>query len=322
MEEEPIRSKDVSLSLFGDCYKLLRQYPVIAVFVAFSVIGTCASIIIMIDQLSWIESTVSDLSFVSDTVATPIAAYLGIAGIFFLATFVVSFCNVAIIRCTKDIIDGEQPSLGRSMKEAVRGMSAILLHSIIMGVIGFLIAVVEREGSLVAKVTVYLFGISYALLSFFAFQAMVLGSKGPVSMYFKSAEVSKERFGDITRVSLGLYGLIYLIANLTLGIILLLLVLGLVLEWLGIELLALAVARLFLLLRMPDDTFLVAGVVLLVPILLIPVGSNFAAMLKTAMYVDTVEGRSPEILEQSVEYVNEVNRGEEESEFKPTETVQ
>lgn len=311
MEEESVRSKDVSLSLFGDCYGLLRQYPVFFVFVAFSVTGTCASILIMIGQLSWIESTISGLSFVSGSAATPIAAYLGIAGIFFLATFVVSFCNVAIVRCTKDIIDGERPSLLRATTEAVRGLPGIFLHSLIVGTIGFLLAVVEREGSPVAKLTVYFFGASYALLSFFAFPAMVLGSKGPVGMYSKSAEVSKGRFGDITRVSLGLYGLIYVVANLALGMILLLLLLGLVLEWLGIESLALAVAHLFLLFTMPNDTFLVAGVVLLLPILLIPIGSNFAAILKTVMYVETVEGREPEILSESAESFDRFNREKE-----------
>jgi len=47
---------------------------------------------------------------------------------------------------------------------------------------------------------------------------------------------------------------------------------------------------------------------------------HFAAVLKTVLYVDTVEGHRPEVLKQSVKYVDELNQ-EDESDFKPTETV-
>jgi|GEM_PF-3647245 len=47
---------------------------------------------------------------------------------------------------------------------------------------------------------------------------------------------------------------------------------------------------------------------------------HFAAFLKTVMYVETVDGRRLEILEQSVERVDELNE-EDESDFDPMETV-
>jgi hypothetical protein len=239
--------------------------------------------------------------------ATPLAAYLGIAGIFFLGTFVVSFCNVATIACTKDIIDGTQPSAARATSEAVYALPAILLHSVILGTIGFLLAVVEREGSPVTKVSVYILGVSYSLLSFFALPAVVLDSEGPVSMYSKSGKVAKERFGDIAKVSIGVYGLIYAVANISLGLMIVPVILIIVFNWLGFESLIIAAGYALYVFTIPNGTYLVGAMVLSIPIMLIPLGSNFSSILKTVLYTEAVEGHQPEILGESISRVDEYN---------------
>lgn len=306
-QEDSVRGIDVSLGLFREGFEILRRHRVFIPLIALSLVGTYASVLIMIDQLWFIELYISNLSFVPDSMATPLAAYSGIAGVFFMIAFVVSFCNVAIVRCAKEVMDGEQPSLLRATGEATKAMPAILLHSIIMGSIGFLLALVEREGSSVTKATVYLFGVSYGLLSFFALQAVVLDSKGPVSMYSKSAEIAKNRFGDVVKVSLGTYGLVYVVANIALGVMIIPIIIAVVFNSLGIESVTLAALYVFSVFAMPDGTYLVGGVLLSIPILLIPLASNLGAVLKTVLYTEAAESRQPEVLDKSVRRVDEYN---------------
>lgn len=229
-----------------------------------------------------------------------LAAYIVIGISFFSVLTVVSFFNTILISCTKRIIDNKPPKLWYGVATAVRNLPAILVYSAVTALVGVVLKAAEKRFSLVSRLVVYLLGASYVVLSFFALPSAVLGSENPIGMYSSSASIVRERFGDTTQVSLGIFVVGYIVAN---GILLLvyspiLLVLLAVLLSRGNESMIFLAERIAHIYTETTAGFVFNLTVITLVCSVMIVSTNFAAVAKTVLYVDTVGEERPEIFEE------------------------
>jgi|GEM_PF-4216480 len=229
-----------------------------------------------------------------------LAAYIVIGISFFSVLTVVSFFNTILISCTKRIIDNKTPKLWYCVATAVRNLPAILVYSAVTALVGVVLKAAEKRFSLVSRLVVYLLGASYVVLSFFALPSAVLGSENPIGMYSSSASIVRERFGDTTQVSLGIFVVGYIVAN---GILLLvyspiLLVLLAVLLSRGNESMIFLAERIAHIYTETTAGFVFNLTVITLVCSVMIVSTNFAAVAKTVLYVDTVGEERPEIFEE------------------------
>ena len=309
--------------IYKDCSSLLREHTKMAsvvvispitVFISwFAVLGSMLPLDRFRPPVARAKQAVPMGEYVGTDV---LLAYLMILVFIFVASFVTSLYNVIIVSYVKDIIDGKSPSVVRGLTASFRNLPVLVVTSLLMSLVGFVILLGERSNSSVGRLSAYLFGASYAVLTFFALPAAVLGSENALTMYKRSASLVKERFGDVTKVSLGVYVAGYGIAATIAGIPMMATTVLILVEVVSPE-----VARSGIILLASTPGLVVSGIFFLTGVSSFIFALHFAAILKTVLYVDTVEGRRPEVLEQSAEYVEELNQ-EDESDFKPTETVQ
>ena len=229
-----------------------------------------------------------------------LAAYIVIGISFFSVLTVVSFFNTILISCTKRIIDNKTPKLWYCVATAVRNLPAILVYSAVTALVGVVLKAAEKRFSLVSRLVVYLLGASYVVLSFFALPSAVLGSENPIGMYSSSASIVRERFGDTTQVSLGIFVVGYIVAN---GILLLvyspiLLALLAVLLSGGNESMIFLAERIAHIYTETTAGFVFNLTVITLVCSVMIVSTNFAAVAKTVLYVDTVGEERPEIFEE------------------------
>jgi hypothetical protein len=309
--------------IYKDCFSLLREHTKMASIVVISPITVFISwfvallIMIPLDRFRPPVARAKQAVPMGEYVGTDIIlAYLMILVFIFVASFVISFYNVIIVSYLKDIIDGEKPSVVGGVTASVRNLPVLVVSSLLMSLVGFIILLGERSNSSVGRLSAYLFGASYAVLTFFALPAAVLDSENFLTMYKRSASLVKERFGDVTKVSLGVYVAGYGIAATIAGIPMMATTVVILVKTVSPEM-----ARRGGILLTSTPSLVVSGIFFLTAISSFIFALHFAAVLKTVLYVETVEGSRPEVLEQSVEYVEELSQ-EDESDFKPTETVQ
>jgi len=205
--------------IYKDCFSLLREHTKMASIVVISPITVFVSwfvallMMLPIDRFRPPVARAKQAVPMGEYVGTDILlAYLMILVFIFVASFVVSFYNVIIVSYVKDVIDGENPSVVRGLTASVRNLPVLVVSSLLMSLVGFVILLGERSNSSVGRLSAYLFGASYAVLTFFALPAAVLGSENVLTMYKRSASLVKERFGEVTKVSLGVYIAGYVIA--------------------------------------------------------------------------------------------------------------
>jgi len=264
-----------------------------------------------------IKETVPIAGYVSTQL---LGAYIMYIIVFLLSSFFLSFCNVALIKCTERITNDNEPSIIDGLSASLANLLPVVASSVLTATVGIILLLAERSGSRAAKITAYALGASYAVVTFFALPVAVLESEGVLGMYSRSASLVRERFGDVVKVGLGVYGVGLLVAGAIMT--------ALILPMLGIAIFGFGfdtpgISFLFegiLFMYNTTGGMIIIGLLMSLAIFSFVVSLSFAAILKTVLYVDTVEGRRPEVLEQSVEYVEELNQ-EDESEFKPTETV-
>lgn len=317
MKGEP-EEKEFNWKIYRDCLKLLREQPKLAIFVILSPILTFISWIPIIytmpmyrapQLIIWIQDTVPLMEFVPPNVLT-VYAYLLM--IMFVSSLVITFCNVGLLVCTKRVIEGKSPGMISGISAGIKHLPAVLLSSILTALIGFIIALAERSNSGAAKVFAYIFGASYGVATFFALPSVVLGSENALTMYGKSVSLVKDRFGEVTRIALGVYASSYVVASLIASIpiaptipIILIKPISPSTTAAGLEI-------------MNSTGYTIFGLIMFsVAISIFIFGLNFAAILKTVIYVDTTEGREPDMLNESVKEIDKQN-GVPDREAKPS----
>ncbi|TGD89054.1 hypothetical protein BayCH28_06665 [Mycolicibacterium sp. CH28] len=194
MFESPKRGWQMTKASWG----VLREHPKLAVFPVFSgiaLIGVTAVLIIPtgLGALAGLGMELSD-----KTMQT--LGYTALFVWYFLCTFVIVFCNAALVGCTMQSFAGQSPTIGSGFASAGKRLPQILGWSLVAATIGVILRLLDTFltdklgfiGELVGSIAAGLWGVA----TYFAVPVVVAEGVGPVRAVKRSSSILRRTWGE------------------------------------------------------------------------------------------------------------------------------
>lgn len=137
--------------------------------------------------------------------------YLGLFGFYFVNYFIVSFFNVALMRCVRMHFLGEEVSLRDGLAFSVKRIGTILLWSVIGATVGTILRVIQQESGIIGKIITGIIGIIWNVATFFVIPVLAYEDTGPIEAVKRSASIMKEKWGESLAGNFS-FGLVQLLA--------------------------------------------------------------------------------------------------------------
>ncbi|HMH31673.1 MAG TPA: DUF6159 family protein [Puia sp.] len=125
--------------------------------------------------------------------------------------FVVAFFNTALIQCTRDYFNGEEPSVKRGLQFSVSRIGAIFSWSLFAATIGFGLRILQENLGFLGKIITGLIGIVWSIATFFVVPIIAYENLGPIDAFKRSTEIMKEKWGESLGATFS-FGLLRLVA--------------------------------------------------------------------------------------------------------------
>jgi hypothetical protein len=190
-------------------------------------------------------------------------------------TFIASFFAAALVAATRTAFHGEEPTVGRAMREAWVHKWPLLAWSVISAIIGVIIQAIESQDNLIARILAGLFAVAWSVMTYFIVPVIVFEDQSISGMFTQSASTFKNTWGE----SIGAMGAI--------NIVTFLLVIPGALLGVGIFLVIPGTVGLL--------TAIAVGFTGVIFGLLI--GKSLTGVAKTALYVYATENTAPEFFD-------------------------
>ncbi|MBS1599479.1 MAG: hypothetical protein JST75_14735 [Bacteroidetes bacterium] len=110
--------------------------------------------------------------------------------------FIVAFFNTALIQCTRDYFNGEQPSVKKGLQFAWSRVGAIFSWSLFAATIGFGLKLLQENLGTVGKIITGIIGIVWSIATFFVVPIIAYENLGPIQAFKRSTQIMKEKWGE------------------------------------------------------------------------------------------------------------------------------
>jgi hypothetical protein len=138
-------------------------------------------------------------------------ALLGVA-FYFVASFIVIFCNAALVAAAVERLRGGDPNVASGLRAAAAHLPQIAGWALIAGTVGLLLqALRSRSDNLLGRIAIGLVGGAWAVMTFFVVPLLVIEGVGPIEAIRRSGGLLRETWGRQVTASFG-FGLVYVAA--------------------------------------------------------------------------------------------------------------
>jgi hypothetical protein len=130
------------------------------------------------------------------TFSTPALAYL--VFLYLASMFLGTFFNVAFYNEILAALSGQPVSVGRGLRFAMTRLKAILMWSLLAGIVGLVIKALEERFGLIGRIVMRLIGVAWSVASVFAVPIIVRDedATNPVQTLKKSADILRRTWGE------------------------------------------------------------------------------------------------------------------------------
>jgi hypothetical protein len=130
------------------------------------------------------------------TFSTPALAYL--IFLYLASMFLATFFNVAFYNEILAALSGQPVSVGRGLRFAMTRLKAILMWSLLAGIVGLVIKALEERFGLIGRIVMRLVGVAWSVASVFAVPIIVRDEEAtnPVQTLKKSADILRRTWGE------------------------------------------------------------------------------------------------------------------------------
>jgi hypothetical protein len=145
-----------------------------------------------------------------------------------LSYFIVIFFNTGLITCAYQRLQGNDPTFGDGISNAVRHIGSISLWSIIAATVGLILRLIADRQGLLGQIAVALVGAAWSLATFFVIPVLVFEDLGPVDAIRRSWDLFKATWGEnvigqagigLVFLGVGFIGFLIMVALLAAGVI-------------------------------------------------------------------------------------------------------
>lgn len=214
-------------SMAGASWSVLKAYPKLALFPVLSGIALIAVSAVLIiptgaGALAGAGMNLSDKAVES-------IVYVALFVWYFLCTFVVVFCNAALISCALQSFAGQPPTIGSGFAAAGKRLPQILGWSLVAATVGVILQALQSMltdklgffGDLLAGI----FSAVWGVATYFVVPVLVTDGVGPIKAIKRSSGILRRTWGESLAGSggLGLISFLFmlpLIALIALGVML------------------------------------------------------------------------------------------------------
>lgn len=143
-----------------------------------------------------VETAAGDSEKPHFTFSTPALAYL--VFLYLASMFLATFFNVAFYNEILAALSGQPVSVGRGLRFAMTRLKAILMWSLLAGIVGLVIKALEERFGLVGRIVMRLIGVAWSVASVFAVPIIVREEEAtnPVRTLKKSADILRRTWGE------------------------------------------------------------------------------------------------------------------------------
>ncbi|WP_319437101.1 DUF6159 family protein [Mycobacterium sp. RTGN5] len=193
-------------SMAGASWSVLKAYPRLALFPVISGIA-----LIGVSAVSIIPAGVGAMAGagmnLSDKAVESIA-YVALFVWYFLCTFVVVFCNAALISCAMQSFAGQPPTIGSGFAAAGKRLPQILGWSLVAATVGVILQALQSLltdklgffGDLLAGI----FSAVWGVATYFVVPVLVTEGVGPIKAVKRSSGILRRTWGESLAGSGGL----------------------------------------------------------------------------------------------------------------------
>lgn len=178
------------LVLTKDSLFLMRHNPKLGLFPLVSGISGLLFLTLFLGITFGIATFSPDIV----TAAALFIVYLGL-------TFISTFFTAGLVHQTRQILEGNEPSLKKGLKGAWQVKKPLLVWAFISATISIVINIVENSDSRAARFFGVIFGVAWTLMTFFVVPTIVFEKPSTRQMFKKSANTFKQTWGE-TPISL------------------------------------------------------------------------------------------------------------------------
>lgn len=195
----------IGAKLALDSLAVIKTHPSL---VAFPILGALAAVGFVIILFLPLAGPV----LVAGRFEFTIVVLLGL--VILLTTFAGSFFTAALVHAANEIFHGRQPTIAGGIRGAAAHWRMLLVWSVISAAVGIILNGLERRGGLGLAIVRAVFGLTWAVVTFFIIPVIVLEDDHSVREVFtRSGRTFADTWGETLTGGLGL-GLITVLAGL------------------------------------------------------------------------------------------------------------
>jgi Family of unknown function (DUF6159) len=179
-------------------WAVLRAHPKLAVFPVFSAIA-----LVGVTAVMAVPTGLGAMAGVGAELSGKTMEVLGYVALFvwyFLCTFVIVFCNAALIGCAMQGFAGQSPTIGSGFAAAGKRLPQILGWSLVAATVGVILRALQTfltdkigfVGELLGGITAGLWGVA----TYFVIPVVVVEGVGPVRAVKRSSSLLRQAWGE------------------------------------------------------------------------------------------------------------------------------
>ena len=142
-------------------------------------------------------------------------AYIILFAFYFVNYFVMIFFNSALMSCAIIRLKGGNPGIGDGFHSALNRLPQIAGWALVSATVGFIIKMIESRSERLGQFVAGLIGMAWSITTYFVIPVLVVERKNPFEAIKRSVGILRETWGESLVANLGI-GLIMLLVTLPL----------------------------------------------------------------------------------------------------------
>lgn len=139
-------------------------------------------------------------------------SYLLLFAYYLINFFIITFFNVALVYCARQIFQGEKPNAMEGIRFAQSRIGTIALWSAIAATVGTMLKVVQDNFGLIGKIIIGIIGMVWSVATFFVVPVLAYEDASPMEAINRSAAIMKEKWGESIGANFS-FGLFYFVGT-------------------------------------------------------------------------------------------------------------
>lgn len=200
-------------TMVGASWAVLKDYPKLAVFPVFSGIALIGVTAVLAVPAGLGTAVGVELNLSDNTMQS--LAFVALFVWYFLCTFVIVFCNAALIACALQRFEGKTPTVGSGFTAASKRLPQILGWSLVAATIGVILqaiqSVLSQKLGFIGELLSGIFSGVWGAVTYFVVPVLVTEGVGPIKAVKRSSGILRRTWGEsfVGATGLGLVAFLF-----------------------------------------------------------------------------------------------------------------